>query len=194
MKLSTAQLALATVASNGDAVKYVDPINVAMERFYIDSPLRVSAFLATVAIESARLTRVEEDLYYKSAERLASIYPRAFKTPADAQPYTRNPAGLGKILYAGYWGRGLIQLTWMTNYQRASNALGFNYVSHPELVCQPTHAALTAAWFWHQAGCNTLADEGDMDEITRRVNGPRKMHLEERTAQYAANVDLLRVA
>ncbi|EGH26487.1 lysozyme, partial [Pseudomonas amygdali pv. mori str. 301020] len=33
------------------------------------------------------------------------------------------------------------------------------------------HAAMSAGWFWHRAGLNTLADKGEFLAITRRING-----------------------
>ena len=155
-----------------------------MVRFDICSLQRQAAFLATVAVESAHLGKMEEDLYYKDPARLARIYPRAFKNAAAAVPYVRNPQGLSELLYKGHHGRGLIQLTWRRNYERAGEALGYDYVGNPALVAEPKHAALTAAWYWHDAKCNDPADRGDMTEVTRRVNGPALMHLAERKAQY----------
>lgn len=181
-RLKPHEIARACAALPEHALQHADTLNDAMERFFIlDTERRVAAFLATVAVESAYLSATEENLNYRSAERLVKIYPRAFKTIEQAQPYTRNPEGLSQKLYAGYHGRGLVQLSWRENYERAGDALGYDYVGAPTLVTQPKHAALTAAWFWHEHGCNELADDGDMDEITRRVNGPARLHLEERT-------------
>ena len=184
MTFTVEQLAAATSAPYGNAQTYHQPLLDAMGRFDICSLQRQAAFLATVAVESAHLSAVEEGLYYKDASRLARIYPRAFKSMADAEPYTRNPKGLGELLYKGYAGRGLIQLTWRKNYERAGEALGYDYSGNPTLVATPKHAALTAAWYWHDAKCNDPADKGDMTEVTRRVNGPALMHLAERKAQY----------
>ena len=184
MSFTVEQLAAATTAPYGNAQTYHPHLTDAMTRFNIDSLQRQAAFLATVAVESTHLSAVEEGLYYKDASRLARIYPRAFKSMADAEPYTRNPKGLGELLYKGYAGKGLIQLTWRRNYERASEALGYDYVGNPALVATPKHAALTAAWYWHDAKCNEPADNGDMTEVTRRVNGPALMHLAERKAQY----------
>jgi putative chitinase len=109
--------------------------------------------LATVSIESAKLTATEESLYYKDAARLCRLYPRAFKTGDEAMPYTCNPQALGAKLYDGKWhGRGLIQLTWQDNYKRAAEALGRDYLANPDLVKEPSDASLTAAWFWHAQG------------------------------------------
>ncbi len=184
VKFSVEQLAAATSAPIGNADVLHPHMEAAMTRFNIDSLLRQAAFLATLSVESDRLTKTEESLYYKDAGRLAAIYPRAFRNAMEAEPFVRNPADLGKKLYDGYWGRGLIQLTWKRNYERASEALGYDYVANPTLVSQPKHAALTAAWFWSDTKCNEPADKADMREVTRRVNGPALMHLAERKAQY----------
>ena len=184
MSFTVEQLAAATSAPYGNAKVHHPHLCAAMSRFNIDSLQRQAAFLATVSVESQQLSKMEEGLYYKDAARLARIYPRAFKSAADAEPYARNPKGLGDLLYKGYWGRGFLQLTWRRNYERASEALGYDYVGNPALVVEPKHAALTAAWYWHDAKCNDPADKGDMTEVTRRVNGPALMHLAERKAQY----------
>ena len=184
MTFTVEQLAAATSAPYGNAKVYHQHLLDAMARFNIDSLQRQAAFLATVSVESQQLSKMEEGLYYKDAARLARIYPRAFKSAADAEPYARNPKGLGDLLYKGYWGRGHLGLTWRRNYERAGEALGYDYVGNPALVAEPKHAALTAAWYWHDAKCNDPADRGDMTEVTRRVNGPALMHLAERKAQY----------
>jgi len=188
MKLTIEEIARATGAKYSDAKVYADHLNAYMDARQINTPRRVSAFLATVAIESSHLTAVEEGLYYRDPVRLLGIYPRAFKTAQAALPYARNPKGLSELLYQGYHGRGLIQLTWKKNYQAAGEALGYDYVGQPELLLQPKHAAMTACWYWAMNGCNEAADRGDMDDVTRRVNGPKRMHLVERTTLYDDNM------
>ncbi len=189
--LTVDQISRATGATPANATRFAGPLNEAMQLFRIDTPRRQAAFLATVGVESARLTATEEGLYYTDAARLARIYPRAFKTPLAAQPYTRNPKLLGTLLYKGYWGRGLIQLTWEKNYRAAGEALGYDYLSNPEIVATPPHAALTAGWYWSANGCNAQADKGDMREVTRLVNGPALMHLAERQDLYKTALAVL---
>ena len=70
-----------------------------------------------------------------------------------------------------YRGRGLIQITGHDNYERCGEALGLDLLSRPELLELPQHAAASAAWFWQQKGLNTLADRGDFETITRKING-----------------------
>lgn len=178
-------LAAATGSTAANAIKYAEPLTEAMAKFDITSQRQRAAFLATVAVESQNLSKVEESLYYKDAQRLANIYTRVFKgIAAKAEPYTRNSAALGELLYQGYWGRGLIQLTWLGNYSRCGDALGVDLVNNPDLLLTPKYAALSAAWFWQDKRCNEPADRGDMDEVTLRVNGKAKMHLAERKDGY----------
>lgn len=185
------ELALATGANTADAIRYAEPLSAAMALFDITGKSNRAAFLATVSVESVRLSKVEEDLFYKDAARLASIYKRAFKSAAEAQPYTRSPRKLSELLYGGYHGRGLIQLTWLDNYVACGRALGRDFVTDPSVVCEPTNAALSAAWFWSHNGCRVPAERGDMRGVTRIVNGPALMHLAERQEQYEVAMGVL---
>jgi len=65
----------------------------------------------------------------------------------------------------------LIQITGRTNYAACGEALGIDLVNQPELLDQPQYACLSAAWFWATNGLNTLADKGEFEKITRRING-----------------------
>lgn len=180
-------LAVAASASAADAIKYVDHLNVAMERFEIDrSQRRKAMFIAHVAVESSYLKDIEESLYYKDAQRIAKMYDRVFNgNAAKAAPYVRNHSGLSKLLYQGFHGRGLIQLTWRENYEAASDYFGIDFTADPDLLLRPDYAALTAGWYFAVfRPCLDLADQGDVPGVTRLINGKRMMHLAERQAQY----------
>ncbi len=192
MTLTVDEIAKGTGGTIINAFKFHQHLNDGMRNFGIATARQKAAFLATLGIESAHLTATEESLYYRDAARLAKIYKRAFGgDAAKALPYVKNSRKLSELLYNGYHGRGLIQLTWLKNYEAASAALGYDYVREPALVCQPRHAALTACWFWHNAKCNAPAEADDMEEVTLRVNGPALMHLPERQALFASNTEWL---
>jgi putative chitinase len=177
------QLMQATGASRFMCERYLEPLNAAMERFNISTPEQKAAFIATITIETGRLKWMEESLFYRNANRLANIFKRVFNgDPKAAEPYIENPLALSEKLYNGYHGRGMIQLTWEKNYKACSDALGVDFVAEPKLLRTPEYAALSAAWFWHENGCNDVAD--DMTKVTRIVNGPALMHLKERQQQY----------
>ena len=175
-------------ATPANTEKYYDALVATMTKFQINTPQRVAAFLATIEVESARLTAVEEGLSYSSADRLASIFKRAFKSPAEAIPYIKNPKALSQKLYNGFHGRGLIQLTWEDNYRKAGTALGVDFIANPSLLATPQYAALSAGWFWDVHKCNQWADKSDMDQITLEVNGKAKLALQERIAEFKENM------
>lgn len=70
-----------------------------------------------------------------------------------------------------YRGRGLKQLTGKDNYTRCGQALKLPLVETPDLLLTPGPAARSAAWFWATNGCNAFADRGDLEGLTRRING-----------------------
>ena len=43
--------------------------------------------------------------------------------------------------YTGYYGRGFVQLTWQSNYQKFGAALKIDLVGNPDLALNPTYAA-----------------------------------------------------
>ncbi|MGY2401133.1 glycoside hydrolase family 19 protein [Pseudomonas sp. SDO5271_S396] len=169
--------------SSNEACRYIDPLNVAMARFGIDTPLRAAAFIAQVGHESEQLRVVVEDLDY-SAEALLASWPSRFDA-ALAERVARNPEAIANIAYAShlgngpqasgdgwkYRGRGLIQITGLCNYKSIGDALGLDLLTHPELLEQPENAALSAARFWSVNGLNELADLNQLQPITERVNG-----------------------
>lgn len=186
-------------AAPEDAEKYVEPLREAMLRFDITSKESVAAFTATLGVESANLSKMREGLNYRDPERLARLFKRAFDldhngtlSPLEVQaaaPYCHNPAALNEKLYNGFCGRGGIQITWEKNYRHQAEKLGFPYVEQPELLEEPYHAMLTAASYWDDIHGNDIAD--NMVAVTRAVNGPALMHLDERQQRYEDNLALL---
>ena len=177
-----------------DAEQWIDPLNAAMERFEINTPARMAAFLAQLAHESTETTCLTEGLTYSRAERLCKVWPKRFPTPASAAPYVKNPQKLANYVYANrggngdessgdgwrYRGRGLFQLTFKDNYRLAGEALNLPLVDDPDRVTTAAVAALTAAHYWQRLGLNALADHQpgddevkDFEGISIRINGGR---------------------
>lgn len=58
--------------------------------------------------------------------------------PVKEAGYLKNPAKyLRKLRYYPYYGRGHVQLTWRTNYQKYEQILGLPLVANPDLVLRP---------------------------------------------------------
>lgn len=166
-----------------DPDTWLEPLVAAMKMFEINTASRMKMFLAQVAHESDGFTQLSENLNY-SAAGLMATFPRKFTTET-ASDYARSPERIANHVYANmngngdedsgdgwrYRGRGLIQLTALGNYQRCGRALGVNLVVAPEMLEVPEFAAKSAAWFWFANGCSELADKGDFEGTTRRING-----------------------
>jgi putative chitinase len=183
--MNAEQLQRACDSTIQNAEKYLDALVFAMDHFEINTLKRKAAFLATVSVESAKLRAVEEGLYYSDPARLAMIFKTAFGGSVEAaRPFSKHPAALSQKLYQGFHGRGLIQLTWERNYKACGDALDVDFVAKPDLLLTPKYAALSAGWYWYENKCNNAADDGDMTQVTRIVNGPALMHLKERNEQF----------
>ncbi len=162
----------------------------------MDSPLRASAFIAQIAHESAELTRLEENLNY-SAERLAVVFPKYFKTADSAIAYHRKPEAIANRVYSGrmgngdeqsgdgwkYRGRGPLQLTGRNNYTACEKEIKRGIVDDPSLLLHPVPGIESAIWFWKENSLIVLSDHGDFKTITKRVNGGY-IGLEEREKYY----------
>lgn len=128
-------------------------LNAAMVEAEITTPLRVAAFLAQLAHESGQF--------------------RWFEELADGKAYEGRKA-LGNTQPGDgprFKGRGPIQLTGRTNYAAAGKALGLDLVGNPAQAATPAVGFRTAAWFWKTNGLNALADAGNFDGVTKRING-----------------------
>lgn len=154
----------------GVAYKVVKPyihwLNLYCERYEINTPLRLAAFLAQIGHESGRFVYTEE---------IAS--GSAYEGRIDL-----GNTQLGDGIR--YKGRGLIQITGRNNYTRLSKDLEIDFVSEPALLCLPQFAVWSACWYWSWRKLNQLADEGLFRDITKKINGGYN-GLEDREKLYA---------
>jgi predicted chitinase len=152
-----ALLGLLMLAASREAVaRFAGPIQAAFERFGIDTPLRQAHFLAQVGHESGELRFREEIASGAAYEGRADL---GNLRPGDGTRFK---------------GRGLIQLTGRSNYERFGEAVGRReaLLENPGLVASDLALCVAAAgWFWQANGLNALADRDDLTAVTRRVNG-----------------------
>lgn len=135
------------------AAGFLAPLNAAMLEFGITTPARQASFLSQVGHESGQLRYVRE---------LAS--GQAYEGRVD----------LGNVRAGDgvrFRGRGLLQVTGRANYAACGKALGLDLLAQPELLEQTVNACRSAGWFWQTKGLNALADAGDQERVTRRING-----------------------
>jgi putative chitinase len=192
--LITAPQLIAAGISPTQAKLFADPLSAACALYNISTPLRIAALVAQCRVESGGFAHLEEDLYYRDAERVANLFRTAFDANRDgkispeeikaAVPYVRNAKALASKAYANrfgngneasgdgwlYRGRGLIGTTFKANYQAAEKAIGRPYTAQPDLLAQPTDACLTACHYFASRDCNAMADVGNIMGITRAIN------------------------
>jgi predicted chitinase len=131
----------------------ISPLNEAMDKYKINTPLRIAHFIAQVAHESDGFNTATE---YASGA--------AYEGRTDLG---NTQSGDGER----YRGRGLIQITGRYNYTSISRGLGVDFVANPQLLATPQYSSLSAGWFWDREKLNQHADRDDVNTITRIING-----------------------
>jgi putative chitinase len=167
--------------------KVIEQIPSVMEKFQINTPLRLAHFLAQCGHESGGFRLTKENLNY-SAKGLMGIFKKYFPNEALAKQYERKPEKIANKVYgnrmgngaeatgdgAKYCGRGYIQLTGKDNYTAFGKSINEDIASNPTVVADK-YALLSAAWFFSKNGLHKLADGGATDavvtQITKLVNG-----------------------
>jgi putative chitinase len=200
MILTASTIQQAVGCSAAVAALWVDALNTAFCVFGISTPKRAAAFLAQVGHESSGLTRLVENLNY-GAQGMADTWPSRYavnpkartKVPNQlARALERKPQAIANNAYAGrmgngleasgdgwrYRGRGPIQNTGKANYAgmrdtlRGKGIAGVpDFEAQPELLELPKWGALAAGAYWDARNLNRLADGGQFDTITERING-----------------------
>ena len=186
----------AQVQKLGLLADWLDPLNEVFARYDMATPARMASFIGQCQHESGNFKTLRENLNY-SAKGLCATWPKRFPTEESATPYHRNPEKIANKVYADrmgngdeasgdgwkYSGRGLIQLTGKSNYTLAGDSLVADLLNTPDLVLQPKYAALTAGWFWDKNRLNAFADAGNIEGMTKKINGgtigldDRKKHI-----------------
>lgn len=165
MELTIDQISYACGSNLPRAQTWSPYLAEAMAMYAIDTPERAAAFLAQIGHESGGLRFVVE-----------------LWGPTPAQARYEGRADLGNVRPGDgfrFRGRGLIQTTGRANYARVRDRLAEklpdldvpDFESDPDELAQCRWAALSAADYWDMKGLNELADTGDFEHITRRING-----------------------
>jgi putative chitinase len=165
-----------------------------LQQSEIDSPLRVSHFLAQVLHETGGGTVLFENLTYTTAGRLMEIFGvgrhSAAVRPEEAPGLLRNPEGLAERVYGlgnpkkaaelgnsrpgdgyRYRGGGALQTTGGSNYRRMGESVSVNFYDNPNLIVAPEHVLKPALEEWAEGNLNDAADKNDIRTITRKING-----------------------
>src|SRR5215472_8871261 len=127
-----------------------------LERYEINTPLRLAHFLAQTCHESDGYCTTEE---YASGAAYEGRRDLGNTEPGDGRRFK---------------GRGLIQLTGRANYRSYGAARGMDFTTDataPLLATDPLGAVDVSCWFWTVHNLNTVADGDNVEAVTRVVNG-----------------------
>lgn len=160
----------------------------------VNTPRRLCHFIGQVFVETGGIAHMIENLNYRNPARLDAIF-KSVRGLADAKALiARGPEAIANRVYASrlgngneasgdgwrYRGSGYKQLTGRANYRDIGRMVGIDLEGDPELARAPDAAARVAFAFWDARACSPLADAGDTEAITARINGPAKLGLAER--------------
>lgn len=192
---------LLVAAGVKDPDKWLDAVIETCAEFEINTPQRVASFLAQTSHESGGYTMLTENLNYKAVTLATCWPNRFAVLGADKKPkkdekgkniptavansIAGKPELIANMVYSArmgngpaesgegwkYRGRGLKQLTGKDNYARCSRDLNIDIVNNPDLLLEPMYAARSAGWFWKSNNLASFADSGDLEGMTKKING-----------------------
>ena len=151
----------------------------------LTNTFRLCHFFSQCAHESGNFHRREENLKY-SAEGLIATFPKYFNE-RTAKEYAHQPMRIASRIYAErlqngdeesgdgwtYRGRGYIQLTGKSNYEKFANFIHEDTVAHPDLIA--TKYPLMSAYYFFTMHdiwkyCDNASSE-NIKKITKIING-----------------------
>lgn len=178
--------AVSAKSKSQSAEQNLDLVEEALRNLGMDDPKYIKAVKANVLKESQGKP-ISENLNYgkTSNDRIRKIFgSRAAKyTDEQLNVIKKDPVQMAELMYGAdtqlgksmgntepgdgykYRGRGFIQLTFKRNYANASKDLfkDDRLVQNPDLVNDPTIAALVVAWYM-QKGKSSMAKTLGIDE------------------------------
>lgn len=155
-----------------------------IEKFQINTKLRLTHFLSQCAHESGGFKSIRENLNY-SAQSLLKVFPKYFNVN-NVNEYARQPQKIANKVYGGrmgnngpndgwlYCGKGYIQLTGKDNYKAFDAFTPDDTLTNPDLVATK-YPLSSAAWFFYRNGILPICDKGTSVDViklvTKRING-----------------------
>ena len=199
----------AMIPKNKNPEAWYDAAVPAFEKYDITTTNRIAGFMAQCAHESLDFTKLEENLNY-SEKALNSVFGRYFgKDKRDAKEYARNPEKIANYVYqdeyrskrgamgnttAGdgwrFRGRGIKQLTGRNNYTAFGKSVGMSAEEAADYVATERGALESACWFWATNKLDKWADNGDIEGLTKKINGGT-IGLEDRTRRWEEALAIL---
>ena len=181
---------------------WCEALNKILPDYEINTPARIASFIAQTAHESGGYTALHENLNYQAAS-LCRVWPSHFNA-GNADQYAHNPERIANRAYSGrmgngdeasgdgwrFCGRGLIQLTGKSNYQAFADSVQMSIDDVPAYLQTFEGAIQSACFFWENTNLNAVADTGDIEHMTKIINGGT-LGLEDRSNRYLQAMQVL---
>ncbi len=168
-----------------DIVAAIVANQATLERAQINTPLRLSHFLAQCAHETGGLTIIREDTSW-TPRQMCALWPGRFKTALDPRILAcrGDPQRLAELAYGGrqdlgnvaegdgweYRGGGLLQITGRAAYHAAGLGIGIDLEGMPEMIEDPVISLNAAVWYWNKHQCNRFADRNYGRAVGNAIN------------------------
>jgi putative chitinase len=177
-----------------DAEIHANALEDARKASSVTTTRRLCHFMGQIFVETGGFASMVENLNYKDPKRLDALF-KAVRGIDDARALIKLGAeAIANRVYANrlgngneasgdgwrYRGSGYKQLTGRSNYRDIGAIVGLDIESNPELAREPKPAAGIAFAFWDARKCSPLADLGDVEGVTAKINGPAKVGLADR--------------
>lgn len=164
---------------------YLPLFNQFLPKYDLITPRTIAVLFGNIAQETGNLKELLE---------LPSPFNKNMDNPSEPTG-TKYQGMLGNNRPGDgpkYIGRGLIQITGREVYTNVGKLMGdTSIVDNPDLVLQPKYAAETACAYWKLRKLSKLCEDWNIDEVTRRVNGKKKLGLENRIRQSTRILQIL---
>jgi putative chitinase len=173
---------------------HASALEAARKTSSVTTPRRLCHFMGQIFVETGGFASMVENLNYKNPARLDALFS-AVRGIEDARALIRlGPEAIANRVYANrlgngdeasgdgwrYRGSGYKQLTGRSNYRDIGGIINLDLEGNPELAREPQAAARIGFAFWDARQCSPLADLGDVEGVTEKINGPAKLGLAER--------------
>lgn len=169
----------------------------AIQAANITNPNEQAMLMAQTDTESGGFKSLVENLNYRP-ESLMRAFPTRVTSLAMAQQIIAGgPEAIANTVYGGrmgntapgdgflYRGRGIIQLTGKSNYQRYGKMLGIDLVTNPDMASDPdVSGKIALAYMKDRKGLEAAAQRGDVVAATQAVNGGQN-GIADRKAKFA---------
>lgn len=192
-------------APNGVKLQvHADALELARSKSTVNTKERLCCFLGQVFVETQGFTRMEENLDYRTPERLDAVFSAVNGIEDAEKLIKKGPEAIANRVYANrigngdeasgdgwlYRGSGYKQLTGRANYRDIGKIIGVDLEAKPDLARHPVTAASIAFAFWDAKKCSPLADNMDIGMITERINGKLRLGLRQRRAATMAAIEI----